>query len=86
VYRSVTMSSVGILAWKSALEDGRPVEVPDFGDEACRRCYEGDHWSPWPQHAGPGQPPPSILGTLDPSPKGVELARQVWKEIGYTGA
>jgi predicted dehydrogenase len=85
VYRSVAMSSVGILAWKSALEDGCPVEVPDFRDEACRTRYEDDHWSPWPQHAGPGQPPSSILGTLEPSPKGVELARQVWKEIGYVG-
>jgi hypothetical protein len=79
------MSSVGILAWKSALRDGHPVAMPDFRDEACRRRYEEDHWSPWPQHAGPGQPPPSILGTLEPSPKGVELARQVWKEISYVG-
>ena len=34
VYRGVAMSSVGILAWKSALEDGRPFDVPDFRDEA----------------------------------------------------
>ena len=83
VYRGVTMSSVGILAWKSALEDGRPFDVPDFKDEASRSPYENDHWSPWPEHTGPDQPPPSILGTLKPSPKGIELARQVWEEIGY---
>ncbi len=83
VYRGVTMSSVGILAWKSALEDGRPIDVPDFSKESDRKAYEDDHWSPWPEHAGPGQPPPSVLGFVEPSPTGVDLAREVWKEIGY---
>ena len=83
VYRGVTMSSVGILAWKSGLEDGRPIDVPDFSKEPVRKAYEDDHWSPWPEHAGPGQPPPSILGFVEPSPAGVDLAREVWKDIGY---
>ena len=83
VYRGVAMSSVGILAWKSALEDGRPFDVPDFKSEASRGDYENDHWSPWPEHAGPGQPPPSILGWIEPTPEGIEVARQAWGEIGY---
>lgn len=83
VYRGVAMSSVGILAWKSALEDGKPYDMPDFRDESSRKQYENDNWSPWPEHAGPGQPPPSMLGFVEPSPKGIELAKQVWKEIGY---
>jgi predicted dehydrogenase len=62
VYRGVAMSSVGILAWKSALADGAPFAVPDFRSEASRAAYENDTWSPWPQDAGPGQPPPSIRG------------------------
>jgi predicted dehydrogenase len=86
VYRGVAMSSVGILAWKSALEDGQPYAVPDFKDEASRRQYQDDHWSPWPEHAGPGQPMPSILGRVEPSPRGRELAHQVWREIGYAQA
>jgi predicted dehydrogenase len=85
VYRGVAMSSVGILAWKSALEDGAPYDVPDFKDEVSRRKYEDDHWSPWPEDAGPGQPPPSILGQREPNPEGIERARRVWKEIGYEG-
>jgi len=85
VYRGVAMSSVGILAWKSALEDGRPFEVPEFRDESSRSRHEDDHWSPWPEHAGPGQPAPSILGRLKPSRKGLAYARKVWREIGYTG-
>jgi predicted dehydrogenase len=85
VYRGVAMSSVGILAWKSALEDGRPFDVPDFSDEASRQSYENDHWSPWPEHAGPGQPPPSILGTPTPGEEAIAFAREVWREIGYEG-
>lgn len=85
VYRGVAMSSVGILAWKSALENGAPFEVPDFSVEASRQAYADDHWSPWPKDAGPGQPPPSILGTPKPTRKGLANARRVWKEIGYQG-
>jgi predicted dehydrogenase len=85
VYRGVAMSSVGILAWKSALEDGRPFDVPDFRDESSRKPYENDHWSPWPQHAGPGQPPPSILGEIKPSRKTMAHAKKIWAEIGYQG-
>ncbi|MGO8704817.1 MAG: Gfo/Idh/MocA family protein [Candidatus Brocadiia bacterium] len=85
VYRGVAMSSVGILAWKSALRDGQPLDVPDFKSEAMRKRYESDHWSPWPQHAAPGQPPASILGELEPAKKDMAFARKVWKSVGYTG-
>jgi len=85
VYRGVAMSSVGILAWKSALTDGQPFEVPDFKDEKSRQAYKDDHWSPWPEHAGPGQPPPSLLGTPTPSEEAIASAREVWDEIGYRG-
>ena len=84
VYRGVALSSVGILAWKSALADGKPFDLPDFRSEASRRAWADDHWSPWPQHAGPGQPPPSILGFRDPVPEAVAHARKVWQEMGYT--
>lgn len=85
VYRGVTMSSVGILAWRSALADGTPFDMPDFKDEENRRAYENDHWSPFPSHAAPGQPPPSILGTPEPSPEGMALARERWAKLGYEG-
>ena len=55
-------------------ENGAKVKMDD----------EGDHWSPWQEDAGPGQPPSSILGRLQPSAEGIELAREVWKEIGYS--
>jgi len=82
VYRGVAMSSVGILAWKSALENGKPFTVPDFSKEDERKAYENDHWSPFPGDAGPGQPPPSILGDAKPSRKAVNRAKRVWREMG----
>ncbi|MFH1570149.1 MAG: Gfo/Idh/MocA family oxidoreductase [Gemmatimonadota bacterium] len=86
VYRAVAMSSVGILAWKSALREGEPVDMPDFADEASRAPVADDHWSPWPEHEGPGQPPSSILGRLAPSPRAREQARRIWGEMGYHGS
>lgn len=85
VYRGVAMSSVGILAWKSALEDGKPFDMPDFRDEEQRKLYEDDHWSPWPKDAGPGQPPPSIRGIRTPSDEAKAEAKAVWDRIGYHG-
>ena len=85
VYRGVTMSSVGILAWKSALEEGEPADMPDFADEASRAPFADDHWSPWPEHAGPGQPPVSIRGHVEPSAKGRESGERIWREMGYGG-
>jgi len=85
VYRGVAMSSVGIVAWRSALEEGAPLDMPDFRDEANRSAYGADHWSPWPQDAGPDQPPPSIRGLREPHPEGLARGRKIWKEMGYFG-
>jgi hypothetical protein len=87
VYRGVTMSSVGILAWKSALADGTPLAVPDFSQEADRKQCQDDDWSPFPFHAGQGRRrlPASILGDIKVPAAGKAAARRVWKEIGYRG-
>ena len=86
VYRGVTMSTVGILAWKSALEDGKPYDMPDFTSETERKKHENDNWSPFPKDTAPGQPLPSILGKLEPSKEAIEAAKKVWSEIGYKDA
>ncbi len=85
VYRGVAMSSVGILAWRSALQDGQPVEVPDFSDEAQRARYQDDTWSPWPDGARPPDAPPSIAATREPTPAAKSRARELWDEMGYGG-
>jgi len=85
VYRGVAMSIVGILAYRSALEDSAPVAVPDLRQEAERSRYEKDDWSPDPARRGPGQPLPSIRGHIEPSEEAKTLAQEVWREAGYTG-
>lgn len=85
VYRGVAMSCVGILAWKSALANGAPFAVPDFKKESSRRTVENDRWSPFPSHAAPGQPWPSIEGNRRPSVSALKRARKIWKANGYTG-
>ncbi len=85
VYRGVAMSSVGILAWKSALEDGAPYGMPDFRREASRKKWADDHWSPFPRDDGKNQLPPSILGFVKPTARGLRAAREVWAEQGYDG-
>jgi hypothetical protein len=79
------MAAVGILGWRSCLEDGKPFAIPDFRDEAARRTVEDDHWSPFPDDARPGQPPPSIRGHVAPSDAAVSYARDQWAKQGYRG-
>lgn len=84
VYRGVAMSSVGILAWKSALQEGAPFEMPDFSKESSRKKYANDHWSPWPDGTGDGAAPPSILGRRKLPAKVRANARKTWKRMGYS--
>jgi hypothetical protein len=83
VYRSVAMSSVGILAWKSALCDGAPFDMPDFKNEYDRKKYENDDWSPFPKHKKPGQPEASILGNRKPDKEAVLYTHKIWESEGY---
>ena len=85
VYRGVAMSAVGILGWRSCLQDGAPLTIPQFHDEASRRAVEDDHWSPFPGDAGPGQPPPSLRGLIEPAPEALAAARELWRQQGYEG-
>ena len=84
VYRGVAMSIVGILAYRSALNDSAPVDVPDLRVEAERVPFESDDWSPDPARKGDGQPLPSIRGHIEPSEEARAFARQVWSEAGYS--
>lgn len=85
VYKGLDMTIAGILAYRSALDDSAPLDIPDFRDEAVRKQYENDHWSPDPLRAGPGQPAPSVRGYIEKSPEALRSAREVWKRIGYEG-
>ena len=83
VYRGVAMSIVGILAYRSALNDSNTVEVPDFRRPEVRAQYADDDWNPDPARRKEGYPWPSVLGDIAPPPEGLACARNVWREMGY---
>ncbi|MCX5670663.1 MAG: hypothetical protein NTU94_05005, partial [Planctomycetota bacterium] len=85
VYRGVAMSCVGILAWKSVLARGAPFEMPDFRKEASRAPFANDHWTPFAKTEGPDRPPTASRGEPPLDPKGLAIARKVWRRMGYTG-
>jgi predicted dehydrogenase len=83
VYRGVAMSIVGILAYRSALNDSNALEVPDMRKKSERKKYASDDWNPDPSRHKKGYPFPSILGDIKPPKEGLRFARKIWKEIGY---
>lgn len=44
---AIAMSSVAILSHRSALENGKPYEIPDFDNAADRTLYENDRLTPF---------------------------------------
>ena len=85
IYRALEMAMVAIQSWRSCLDKGSQFEIPDFHKESARKQYEDDTWSPWPEDAKPGQPPPSIRGYNEPSAAAKSAAWKIWKEMGYQG-
>lgn len=83
VYRGVAASSVGILAYRSALSGSKSVEVPDLRQKGMRDRYRDDDWSPDPTSRKAGDPWPSVLGELEPTEEGLLYAREVWEGMGY---
>ncbi len=85
VYRGVAMSVIGILAWKSVLDNGNSFAVPDFRREESRKPYENDHWRPMDLD-DPNAPPVCSSGKVrDVIPENFERAREIWRRMGYRG-
>jgi len=85
VYRGVSMSIVGIQGYRSALQDGAPVEIPDFRKVEERDKYRNDDWNPDPTRRKEGYPFPSITGEVKPTEEGLVYARKIWNDMGYEG-
>ncbi len=85
VYRGVAMSSVGILAWKSALAGGAPFTVPDFRRESSRKTVDQDTWSPFPSPGAAATLPASLRGRVTPKAQAVARSRRIWARMGYQG-
>lgn len=51
-YRSCAMAAVGILGWRSSLNNGAEYKIPDFSNEEERKVYENDILSPFADENG----------------------------------
>ncbi len=83
VYRGVAMSAVGILAYRSALNDSNTFDIPDFRSKAARDKVRNDEWGFYPDRHKKGDPWASIEGKITPSAKAMARARKDWKKYGY---
>lgn len=52
LHSAINMSSVAILAHRSALEGGKVFDIPDFSKEEDRKLYENDYLTPFPKTDG----------------------------------
>ena len=52
VYRGACMSAVGILAWRSCMEDGKTYKIPDFRKKEDRDAVRDDDLTPFPDEHG----------------------------------
>jgi predicted dehydrogenase len=85
VYRGVAMSVIGMLAWKSVLDNGNGYAVPDFTREASRKPWAKDTWNPLDLD-NPNAPPVGSRGKdRGLLPAGLKIAREEWRKIGYKG-
>ncbi len=64
VYKAVAMSATGILGWRSCLNHGENIRVPDFRVPAERDAVRGDDLTPFPDAAGGGITLPCALPVL----------------------
>lgn len=71
VYRGCAMSAVGILGWRSILNDGATYHIPDFRKEEDRKAVENDDLTPFPDENGNGITLPA--GTKEAMDKGYKI-------------
>lgn len=74
VYAAVDITLCGTLAWRSVLQGGGWIELPDLRDEAVRKAWENDHYSPAPDAPEAYRLPNHALSEATVLPSAEELA------------
>ena len=77
LHSAIAMSSVAILAHRSALEGGKPYEIPDFTKEDERKKYENDRISPFLKEDGTCDIPCCTDPTYKPTETQLKLYRKM---------
>ncbi|MBQ8319682.1 MAG: Gfo/Idh/MocA family oxidoreductase [Clostridia bacterium] len=91
VYEALDMFFPGLLAYRSVLNGGAPVEVPDFRDKSVREKYRNDTACTDPEVAGDQLIPIYSKGNPDIPDSVYEHAKELWRKdfeskTGYTQA
>ena len=80
IYSAINMSSLAILAHRSALENGMPYDIPDFKQEEWRARYENDRLTPFASEDGTAPSLPCCSKTdYKPTDEQIEAYR---KQVG----
>ncbi|HRX43260.1 MAG TPA: Gfo/Idh/MocA family oxidoreductase [Clostridia bacterium] len=80
VYDGAAMSAVAILGWRSALEGGKPYDIPNFRNKEERDIFRNDHSSPFQSEDKRPDLPPSIKGERIPSEEDIRSAKAIWEK------
>ena len=85
-YHGIMCSNVGIMAWKSAHNNGAFMRVPDLHSPAdCEEMLE-DNWTPFKGVENSRLYPEEMRWQRVILPEQYDLAREEWKKLGYTDA
>ena len=77
---AIAMSSVAILAHRSALEGGKVYDIPDFSDEKWCKLYENDRLTPfWGTDGSAPTIPCCTVNDFEPTAKQLELYHESLK-------
>lgn len=79
VYGAVASSMCGILAYRSILQGGLPVEIPDLHDPAMRDRYRNDRACTTPAVAGDQLLPSKPGGTVEHDPRLYAYVHALWE-------
>ncbi|MHC1693811.1 MAG: Gfo/Idh/MocA family protein [Eubacteriales bacterium] len=84
VYRAAAVSTVGLMGWRSVLNGGAPVKLPDFRSEESRKLFENDHYfvNPFADMPEEFRLPNSSTPGVHPKPEDLEQAYKDWEEAG----
>ena len=85
-YRGVTMSNIGILAWRSIHQHSAFIRVPDLKNSGDQEEMLKDRLCPLADVENSVLMPPEMLSIRKFTPELTTIAREVWKEVGYTDA
>ena len=83
-YNGIMASNVGIIAWKSAHQNGQFLKIPDLKNAEDCEAMLRDNLTPFDGVENSTLYPPEMLSRRTIAPENVPIAREEWKKQGYS--